>query len=95
MQSRYPYKPSENKIAALQQKVSWLFDELSDNNASDNELSLSASVTVNKQISEVIPTLGNDAILVYTKLMLIIILTHMMAHSTALISLLLCKINTN
>ena len=44
--------------------VSWLFDELSDNNASDNGLSLSASVTVNKQISEVILTPGNDAILV-------------------------------
>ena len=45
-------------------KVSWLFDELSDNNVSDNGLSLSASVAVNKQISEVIPTPGNDAILV-------------------------------
>ena len=53
MQSRYPYEPS----------VSWLFDELSDNNASDDALSLSASVTV-KQISKVILTLGNDAILV-------------------------------
>ena len=45
-------------------KVSWLFDELSDNNASDDGLSLSASVAVNKQISEVIPTPGNGAILV-------------------------------
>ena len=44
-------------------KVSWLFDELSDNNVSDNGLSLSASVAVNKQILEVIPTPGNDAIL--------------------------------
>ena len=45
-------------------KVSGLFDELSDNNASDNglSLSLSASVAVNKQISEVIPTPHNDAI---------------------------------
>ena len=42
----------------------WLFDELSYNNASDNVLSLSASVAVNKQILEVIPTPGNDAILV-------------------------------
>ena len=33
-------------------KVSWLFDELSDNNASDDGLSLSASVAVNKQISK-------------------------------------------
>ena len=45
-------------------KVSWLFDELSDNNASDDGLSLSASVAVNKQISEVIPMPGNNAILV-------------------------------
>ena len=45
-------------------KVSWLFDKLSDNNASDDGLSLSASVAVNKQILEVIPTPGNDAILV-------------------------------
>ena len=52
MQSRYPYKPSENELANFQYKnVSWLFDELSDNNASDNGLSLSASVA------------GNDAIL--------------------------------
>ena len=29
-------------------KVSWLFDELSDNNASDDGLSLSASEAVNK-----------------------------------------------
>ena len=45
-------------------KVSWLFDELSDNNASDDGLSLSAHVAVNKQISEVISMPGNDAILV-------------------------------
>ena len=64
MQSRYPYEPSENELAVLQAtKVSWLFDELSDNNTSDNGLFLSASVAVNKQISEVIPTPGNDAIL--------------------------------
>ena len=31
-------------------KVSWLLDELSDSNASDNGLSSSASVAVNKQI---------------------------------------------
>ena len=43
-------------------KFSWLFDELSDNNASDVGLSLSASVAVNKQISEVIVMLGNDAL---------------------------------
>ena len=48
----------QNELAALQQKVSWLFDELSDNNVSDDRLSLSASVTVNKQISEVILTPG-------------------------------------
>ena len=52
MQSRYPYeRPST--------KASWPFDELSDNNASDDGLSLSASVAVNKQILEVIPTPGN------------------------------------
>ena len=45
-------------------KVSWLFDELSDNNASDDGLSLSTSVAVNKQISEVIFMPGNDGILV-------------------------------
>ena len=33
-------------------------------NASDDGLSLSVSVAVNKQILEVIPTPGNDAILV-------------------------------
>ena len=44
-------------------KVSWLFDKLSDNNVSDNGLSLSASIAVNKQILEVILMLGNDAIL--------------------------------
>ena len=45
-------------------KVSWLFDELPDNNASDDGLSLSASVAVNKQTSKAILMLGNDAILV-------------------------------
>ena len=45
-------------------KVSWLFDKLSDNNVSDDGLSLSASVAVNKQISEVILMPGNNAILV-------------------------------
>ena len=41
-------------------KVSWL---LSDNNISDNGLSLAVSVAINEQISEVIPMLGNNAIL--------------------------------
>ena len=36
-------------------KVSWLFDKLFDNNASDNGLSLSASVPVNKT------NLGSDS----------------------------------
>ena len=48
----------------LSTKVSWLFNELSDNNASEDGLSLSVSVAVNKQILEVILTLGNNAILV-------------------------------
>ena len=44
-------------------KVSWLFDKLSDNNASEYGLSLSVSVAVKKQILEVILMLGKDAIL--------------------------------
>ena len=61
-------------------KVAWRFEELFDNNASDNGLSLSASVAVNKQILEVILTPDKD---VPTNLMhVIIILMYMMAHST-------------
>ena len=61
MQSRYPYEPSEHELATLQQKfLGYLTNRL----ASDDGLSLSASVAVNKQILEVIPTPGNDAILV-------------------------------
>ena len=45
-------------------KVSWLFNKFSDNNASDDRLSIAMSVAVNEQISEVILTLGSDAILV-------------------------------
>ena len=63
MQSRYPYEPSKRASCPLT-KVSWPFDELSDNKASDDGLSLSASVAVNKQISKVILTPGNEAILV-------------------------------
>ena len=77
MQSRYPYKLSETNPPP----VSWLFDELPDNNVSDDGLSLSSSIAVNEQISEVILTLGNDTILVDAKLMPIIILMHMTAHS--------------
>ena len=73
-------------------KSSWLFDELSDNNASDDGLSLSVSVVVNKQISEMIPTSSNDEIFVVTP---IIILTHVTVHSAVSIRLALCKINTN
>ena len=55
----------QNKLTTLQQKLlGYLFDELSDNNASDDGLSLSVSVAVNKQISEVILMLANKAILV-------------------------------
>ena len=43
-------------------KASWLFDELSDNDASDD--GLYANVAANKQISEVILMLGNVATLV-------------------------------
>ena len=51
----------QNELIAFQQ-VSWLFDELFDNNASDDGLSLSASVAVNNQISKVILIPGNDEI---------------------------------
>ena len=44
--------------------VLWVFDELSDNNKSDDGLSLSVNIAVCKKILEVIITLGNDAILV-------------------------------
>ena len=40
VQGRYPYEPSDNELTTLNKKVSWLFDELSDNNASDDGLSL-------------------------------------------------------
>ena len=54
-----------NLGTTLQQKfLGYLFDELSDNNASDDGSSLSASVAVNKQILEVILRPGNGAILV-------------------------------
>ena len=45
-------------------EVSWLFDKLSNNNASDNGLFLSVSIAVNRGISEVILIPGNDAIVV-------------------------------
>ena len=41
---------SHPRIPPFNKKVSWLFDELSDNNASDDGLSLSASVTVNTNL---------------------------------------------
>ena len=54
----------QNELATLQPKFfGWLFDELSDNNVSDDGLSLSASVAVNKQIFKAILTPGNGAIL--------------------------------
>ena len=72
-------------------KVSWPFDELPDNNASDDGLSLSASVAVNKQISEAILMLGNDAILVaYQSNACYIILMHVTAHSA--ISIRVCTL---
>ena len=64
MQSRNPYEPSERTHHYSTKFLGWLFYELSDNNASDDGLSLLASVAVNKQISEAILTPGNDAILV-------------------------------
>ena len=68
-------------------EVSWLFDELSDNNASDDGLSLSASVAVNKQILEVILMPGNGAMLVAYQI-------NAPTHSAISIRLALCKINT-
>ena len=65
MQSRYPYeiRAIREQTCRPSTKVSWLFDKLSDNNASDDGLSLSASVAVNKQILKVIHMSGNNAIL--------------------------------
>ena len=63
---------------------------------SDDGLSLSASVAVNKQILKVILMLGNDAIYSwYANLMPVIIFMHIMAHSAISIRLALCKINEN
>ena len=64
MQSRYPYEPSENKLAAFN-KSFWLFDELSDNDVSDGWIIL---ISKCRQILEVILTAGNDAILVVYQL---------------------------
>ena len=60
VQSTYPYELSETNLLP----VSWLFDELSDNNVSEDRLSLSSSVAGNEQISKVILMLGSNAILV-------------------------------
>ena len=46
-----PLRAIRSKLTALQKKVSWLFDELSDNNVSDDGLSLATSVAINEQIS--------------------------------------------
>ena len=61
---RFPYELSETNLPP----VSLLFDELCDNNALDDGLYLSSSVTVNEQILEVILMLGNDAIFVACQL---------------------------
>ena len=50
----------QNQTRYPSTKVSGPFEQLSDNNASDNGLMI---VVVNKKISEVILTLGNDTIL--------------------------------
>ena len=42
----------QKQICCPSTKVSWLFDKLSDKNVSDDGLSLSVSVAVNKQISK-------------------------------------------
>ena len=79
MQSRYPYEPSENELAALQQKFLGY---------STNCL-ITMRLVVNKQILEVIPTPGNDAILVVYQ-----INTRYNTYAVS-IRLALCKINTN
>ena len=94
MQSRYPYKPSETNLPP----VSWLLEKLSDKNASDDGLFLISIVKVNEQILEVILTLDNNAILMACQINAcykLIILLHMMAHSTISIRLALCKFSTN
>ena len=53
----------QKRNRCLSTKLSWLFDKFSNNNASDDGLFVSVSVAVNKQISEVIFMLGNNAIL--------------------------------
>ena len=55
-------KPSETNLPPFN-KSFLVIGELSDNNVSDDGLSLATSVAVNKQILEVILTLGNDVIL--------------------------------
>ena len=90
-----PTNHPRTNLPPFNKKVSWLFDELSDNNASDNGLSLSASVAVNKQILEVIPMPGNDAILVVYQINAHYNTYHVTAHSAISIRLALCIINTN
>ena len=45
-----PTSHPRTNLPPFNKKVSWLFDELSDNNASDDGLSLSASVAVNTNL---------------------------------------------
>ena len=45
-----PTSHPRTNLPPFNKEVSWLFDKLSDNNASNDGLSLSASVAVNKQI---------------------------------------------
>ena len=75
----------QKQTCRLTTKVSWLFDESSDNNASDDGLSLLVSVEVISVMS------GNDAIysayLWHTKLMSVIILMYVTAHSAGLANL--------
>ena len=58
-----PTSHARTNLPPFNKKVSWLFDELPDNNTSDDGLSLSAHVAVNKKISEVISMPGKDVIL--------------------------------
>ena len=63
----YPYDPLETNVPPFN-KSFLAFDKLSDNYASDHELSLSMSVAANKEISKVILMLCHNAILVVYKI---------------------------
>ena len=52
----------QKRIRPPSPKLSWLFDELSDDDASDDGLSLAACVAVNEQISDEIDSTQGPAV---------------------------------